>query len=84
MGEITDFAPITCGVPQGTIAGPVVFVALVNSLCQEVRRRAKFLDDLSTANIISTLNEIIYPMQQDLNNLTTQCTDKGMKINADK
>ena len=53
---ISDFAEITCGVPQGTVAGPIIFLALINSLCKEIERRAKFVDDLSLGYVISILH----------------------------
>ena len=84
LGETTDFAPITCGIPRGTIAGPVIFLAMVNSLCQEVLSRAKFVDDLATANVICTRNIITFPMQHDLDTLSTDCGEKGMEINPIK
>ena len=84
QGETTAFASITCGVPQGTVCGPVVFLALVNSLWQEIERRAKFVDDLSAANIISTKNEIVFPMQRQINTLTAECKDKDMETNPIK
>ena len=80
-GATSDYAPITCGVPQGTRAGCVVFLALVNSFCRAVAKRGKFVDDLAMAHITNILNEIRYKIQPDLNVLNTQCTDKNMRNN---
>ena len=85
MDALSDFSPITCGVPQGTRAGPIIFLALVNSLCQEIEKRAKFVDDLSLAHIISILKEINYaPLQENLDIISTECTDKHMDPNPIK
>ena len=82
---ITEYDDITCGVPQGTKAGGVVFLALVNSLCKEIERRAKYVDDLSLAQIISILHEIDFaPLQQNLDHLKFQCRDKNIEPNPIK
>ena len=80
LDALSDYAEITCGVPQGTKAGGVVFLALVNSLCMEIDRRAKYVDDLSLAHIISILKEINFsPMQNDLDSLGDRCHEKNME-----
>ena len=43
---MSGWADITCGVPQGTKLGPILFTALVNRLCTDTELRAKFVDDL--------------------------------------
>ena len=62
----------------------MVFLCLVNSLWQEIITRAKFVDDLSAANIICTKNVIVFPMQDDLDSLVEECTDKDMETNPVK
>ena len=77
----SEYAPITCGVPQGTRAGGVIFLALVDSLCRTVTKRGKFVDDLSLAHITNILMEIRFAIQPDLDVLATQCRDKHMQAN---
>ena len=85
IDAITDYADVTCGVPQGTKAGSVIFLALVNSLCLEIERRAKFVDDLSLAHLISILRDVNYaPMQENMENLSIQCNEKHMETNPIK
>ena len=85
IDAVSDYTDITCGVPQGTKAGGVIFLALVNSLCMEIERRAKYVDDLSLARIISILREINFaPLQNNLNLLSKQCKDKNMEPNPIK
>ena len=94
MGEIMDFAPITCRVLQGTIVEPVVFQAITNSLCQEVLRRAsKIRRWFVAANIITTINEIdgiVFTHRSytqckknwTISQPATECKDKEMYMNA--
>ena len=79
---LSDFAYVTCGVPQGTCAGPIIFLALVNSMCEEIERRAKFVDDLSLGYVISIRDVINFgAMQEDLHLLCVQCGAKHMEAN---
>ena len=77
----SSYAPITCGVPQGIVAGPVIFISLVNGLCKLVEKRVKFVDDLTLAYITKFLTEINFPIQVDLDRLSGECQDRGMEPN---
>ena len=82
---VSPYASITCGVPQGTRAGSIIFLALINSVCRFIHRRAKFVDDLSLAHIINILNEIDFSeMQNNLDTLNEHCQDKNMETNPVK
>ena len=84
QGTLSEYAAITCGVPQGTKLGPVVFMAMANDLVKLVMERAKYVDDLSLARITNILHEIIYNMQPMLDTLSTDCADSLMIIHAFK
>ena len=82
---ISEYADISCGVPQGTKVGSIIFLCLVNSICLHIEERAKFVDDLSLARIISIINEMRFePLQENLNLLSTECRDKDMEPNPIK
>ena len=72
MDAVSDFADITCGVPQGTRAGGVIFLALVNSLCAHIEERAKFVDDLVLGHIISVLNQVNFASRDCRNSARTK------------
>ena len=50
-GTTSDWYDVTCGVPQGTKVGPVVFVAMVNTVAELQPNRWKFVDDITVASL---------------------------------
>jgi len=43
----SEWSAITCGVPQGTKVGPVVFLAMVNDVATNTPSRWKYVDDIT-------------------------------------
>ena len=45
-GEKSDFVTVLSGVPEGSVMGPVLFLAYINDLPQNIRSRVRlFADD---------------------------------------
>ncbi|KAI8498013.1 hypothetical protein Bbelb_239570 [Branchiostoma belcheri] len=75
---------ITCGLPQGTLLGPLIFLAYVNSAARSAASKHwKFVDDL---NLLETRNPTSGPsnMQQDLNELSLWSQASHMKLHPKK
>lgn len=72
-GAPSDHDAVTCGVPQGTRLGVIVFLAKVNALCLNTGNRAKYVDDLRIAEIIRVRNEITFRAQGELHALRGEC-----------
>ena len=47
--EMSSFQSITCGVPQGTINGPKLFVIMINGNTDDEITHFKFVDDKTIA-----------------------------------
>ena len=64
--------PVTSGVPQGSILGPMLFLLFVNSLPDAVRSSqiAAFADDTKIFKEITSTRDA-EQLQEDLSNLVT-------------
>ena len=69
---------ITCGVPQGSILGPTLFLVYVNDLCKSLTRLKPilFADDTSLFIESKNLNEIIPVINSELASFYNWCVKK--------
>ena len=79
-------APISCGVPQGSVLGPVLFLLFINDLPLHVKNSLLdlFADDDTLHNSEGTLCEIENNLREDIEYIDTWCTENRMVINEKK
>ena len=83
-GESSDVAPVTSGVPQGSVLGPILFLTFINDMPKCVSSRCRlFADDSIIYRNVNTQCDA-KNLQQDLDALHKWETDWGMSFNPTK
>ncbi len=83
-GDMSDFAPVTSGAPQGSVLGPVLFLVFINDICHNIRSCLPlFADDCLLYRVIES-DEDRAMLQEDLDRLTTWANKWQMIFNPSK
>ena len=83
-GDRSSAAPVTSGVPQGTVLGPLLFLLHINDLPGNVQSQVRlFADDCLLYRVIDTAADQ-HLLQQDLQALEQWGLRWGMRFNASK
>ncbi len=66
-GVLSDAAPVTSGVPQGSVIGPLLFLVLISDIDKDVVASflSSFADDTRVSNGVSGVSEVS-ALQTDL------------------
>ncbi len=78
QGHLSDPKSITCGVPQGTKCGPIIFTIVVNDAAITADKRWKFVDDLTLGETINVKKAGQGQLQQHLDALSKWCNHNDM------
>ena len=76
-GEVSEWAPVESGVPQGAILGPLLFLLYINDITSDI---CLFADDCIIYRKIAGEDDC-FQLQQDLNRLTDWDCKLQMKFN---
>ena len=83
-GSCSDTTPVTSGVPQGSVLGPLLFLAFINDLPSRVKSRTgMFADDCLLFRTIKGQADA-HALQKDLDSLQDWEKEWQMEFNADK
>ena len=85
-GEKSDISRITCGVPQGSVLGPLFFVLYINDLYRSVDNviTRLFADDTSLVMYDNDLNRLINHVSLTFQKLSRWCIENKLTISMEK
>ena len=82
----SSLLPISSGVPQGSILGPLLFIIHINMAPKAIHSSTAvqlYADDMKCSRIIDNTNDV-KQLQSDLSNLNDWSVDHFMKFNSKK
>ena len=81
QSKLSDFGKISCGVPQGSIIGPLLFLIYVNDMPQAVRSTLLlYADELCILYRHKEVDEIKKQLHKDFKNIIDWFVDNKLKI----
>ena len=83
-GSLSDRLPLTKGVPQGSILGPVLFNLMVNDLIQSYQEMFAYADDCSFYQVASSPESALEMASQMYEEVERWYAANGLSLSAEK
>ena len=86
MGEDSTILPVVCGVPQGSILGPLLFLIFINDLPLNLNmgNLDMFADDQTLCVSGINIDEVCSKLQEDVSPISSWVSNNAMSINTTK
>jgi hypothetical protein len=85
--DVSKSMAVTSGVPQGSIVGPTLFIAYINSLTETAMHSDSdmilYADDLVIVHPLHNVNSLAL-LQEDVNKISISTLNLGLKFNVGK
>ena len=85
-GHLSDYRTLLCGIPQGTILGPLLFLVYINDLpnCLEHSKPRMYADDTHLTFASNNVEDITVFLNQDLANVSEWLVANMLTLNQSK
>ena len=86
QGHLSESTEIICGVPEGSIMGPLLFSIFINDLPLRMDQSSlsMYADDSTLNTNGKPVSEIEVKLNADLDQVSSWCEENGMTMNAEK
>ena len=85
-GQLSNAAPVSCGIPQGSNLGPLLFLVYINDLpnCLRLTSPRMFADDTNITFAASTLTDLENGLNSELRTLNVWLISNKLSLNVAK
>ena len=82
----SDYLTMTCGVPQGSTLGPLLFILYINDMpnCSNKLSFRIFADDSNVFYSSTSIDDVERVMNEELNHIFQYCDANKLSVNINK